>query len=140
MFGQPHSDAAKRVADEFNLHRVASGQAAIGRWVAFTLADGTSDHQIYDTRWDAVTHQHHHEQQCMFLQITPTTLSVCDAEALLSMHRRMYDAGVRLVDPDHRAGGREVIRRVTREDMKAQIRTIATGGRTRPSNLIFPKG
>lgn len=132
-----HTDAAKRVADEYNLHVCAGGSSAVGRWVAFALADGSSDHVLYDSKRDAVIHQHHNEQTMMFLQVRPQSLPVCDAEQLLNMHRRMYDAGVRLTDPEHRQGGLGVIPRLAMEDQRRQIKSIESGGRVAPSNLTF---
>lgn len=137
VFGQSHSDAAKRIADEFNMHREADPYGNLGKWLAFALADGSSDHQVYDSKRDAVRHQHHNETRYMFVQVVPRTMWDCDAEALLNVHRRMYNSGVRLVDPDHRAGGPEMIRRATREDMKAQLRVIRSRGRSAPSNLQY---
>ena len=132
-----HSDAAKRVSDEYNMHRIADCHGSIGKWVAFALADGTSDHQLYDTKHSAVRHQHHNEQWYFFAQIRPVTMAVCETEAMLNMHRRMYDAGVRLIDPSHAHGGRDMINRVSREDQGAQLRTVLSGGRSAPTNIRF---
>jgi len=134
-----HSDAAKRIADEYAMHRIALGYEAIGHWLAFSMHDGTSDHTLYDSKYAAVAHQHHNESTMVFIQITPSGMPVCDAEVLLSVQRKIHDAGVRLVDPDHKQGGRERIRRSTVEDERANLRTILSGGRSAPSNLVFPK-
>lgn len=131
-----HSDAAKRLKDEYALHRLADPIGHIGRWFAVALQDGTSDHVLYDTRRDAVIHQHHNEMYYAYIQIVPSTMTMCDTEAFLAGVRKMYDKGIRLTDPDHRAGGREVITRATLEDQRSLMRTITRG--TRPSNLIIP--
>lgn len=130
-----HSDAARRVADEFNMHRVADPYGSIRKWCAFRLEDGSTDHVLYDSKSDAIRHQHHNEQYYMFVCIAPTTMNYCDAEIMLAMHRRMYANGVRLTDPDDARGGRDVIRRAAREDMKAQLRTIRSRGVIAPTNL-----
>lgn len=130
-----HSDAARRVADEYNMHRIANPYGSIRKWCAFRLEDGTSDHVLYDSKSDCIRHQHNDESRMMFVCIAPATMSACDAEILLAMHRRMYENGVRLVDPDDRRGGRDVIRRAAREDMKAQLRTIRSRGAVAPTNL-----
>lgn len=132
-----HSDAAKRIADEYNLHRCAGGADAIGRWAVFALEDGSSDHVLYDSKHAAVTHQHHNEQRMLFLQISPNSMYVCDAEAFLAVQRKLYDSGVRLTDPDHRSGGRTVIPRLAAEDQRAQILSILSGGKLRPSNIRY---
>lgn len=115
-----HSDAAKRMSDEYNLHRTAGGLDTVGHWIACRLSDGSSDHVLYARRREAVRKQHHNEQQYAFVQIRPTSMSVCEAASFLRFARMAYDAGFRLTDPDHRAGGRQIITRLGIED---QVRT-----------------
>lgn len=131
-----HSDAAKRVADAYNLHRTAAGMGAVGQWIAVALCDGTSDGVLYGCKQAAVRHQHHNEAYYAFIRIAPCSMSPCEAESFLRTNRALYDAGMRLADPDHRGGGREVIPRLTVEDQRAQIAAIL--GRGRPTNLILP--
>lgn len=133
-----HSDAAKRLRDEYALHRLTDPIGNTGRWFAVALQDGSSDHVLYDTRRDAVTHQHHNEMYYAYIQIVPATMTLCDAESFLAAVRKIYDSGTRLTDRDHRAGGREVIARATQEDQYSLIRSINRGGLERPSNLIIP--
>lgn len=134
-----HSDAAKRASGEYNTHYVCGGSGAIGHWIAVSLQDGSSDHQLYATKREAVRHQHHNEKNFAFVQIQPQSMPVCDAEVLLFAHRKMVESGVTLIDRDAPSGGREVIRRLAREDMRNQLRSIRNGGRTVPSNLTFPQ-
>lgn len=129
-----HSDAAKRIHDEYTLHRLAGGDAALGRWFAAALADGRSDHVLYDSRGDAVRHQHHDEALYLFLPIKPGEFSVCDAQTLLKCHRLLAATQKALLDRDHPAGGRQLITRLTDEDQRAQVRALLTGGA--PTNLI----
>jgi hypothetical protein len=136
--GKLHSDAAKRVSDTYRLHSVALGNDAIGKWFAVALHDGTSDGVLYDNRRDAVRHQHHNEQWYAFVCIAPGDMPICDAEAFIDTARKLYDAGFRMTDPDHRSGGRELVRRATIEDQRSMVRSLASGGRRRPSNLKMP--
>jgi hypothetical protein len=133
-----HSDAAKRASDAYRLHKAALGQAAVGRFFAIALADGSSDGVLYDTRRDAVLHQHHNEQWYAFIAIHPGDLDPCEAEEWVALNRMFYDKGIRLTDPEHARGGREVIQRVTVEDQRSLARSIASGGRSRPSGLVYP--
>ena len=120
-----HSDAAKRAADMVNLHLFANpGGGAVRRWVAVALADGRSDQVLYDSKRDAVRHQHHNEQLYAFICISPGGMSVCEAESFLRWNRLAYDAGFRLPDPGHRAGGRQLIPRITNEDQARQLRAL----------------
>jgi hypothetical protein len=134
--GMGHSDAAKRVSDTYNLHRMADPFNSHGKWIAVALADGTSDQVLYDTKQQAILHQGHNEQYYAFVGIAPHTMTVCEAETFLRTVRTLYDRGLRLADPDHRGGGRDVIKRASREDQQSLMRTITRG--SRPSNLTYP--
>jgi len=127
-----HSDAAKRVADQWNLHRIGDPYGAIGKWFAVRLDDGTSDSVLYDTKQDAVKHQHHNEQFYAFLKIVPFTITPCEAEVYLASARNLYKAGMRMPDPDDVNGGRDVIKRSTWDDQTAQGLFLVN------QNLILP--
>lgn len=109
----PHSDAAKRLSDAHNLHRVAGGLDVVGQWIASKLDDGSCDSTLYPTRAEAIRHQLH-ESLCTYVQIQPSSMSVCAAEVMLKIARRLYDAGMRMTDPED--SKREPIRRLTWED------------------------
>lgn len=127
----PHEDAAKRISDIYNLHRLGMGDASIGRWFAARLNDGTSDDTLYDSKRDAVRHQHHDEQFFTFIKIGPYAMTPCDAAVMLKTNRTLHDKGIRLADPDHKRGGLDLIKRVTIEDQLNQ-------SRGRNTNLIMP--
>lgn len=127
-----HTDAAKRFCDTYNLHKIGAGSAANGKWIAIALHDGSSDDTLYDSKRDAVRHQRHNEQWYAFICIVPPSMKYCDAEVMLDVHRRMYDAGLRMTDPDHKHGGMDVIKRVTVEDQLAWASRGAVRG------LIMP--
>lgn len=127
----PHTDAAKRLCDDFNLHRLGDPYGSVGKWMASALLDGSSDRVLYDSKLDAVTHQHHNEQWYTFVKIIPSSMNVCEAEVVMATARSLYDKGMRMADPDHRHGGPEVIKRLTVEDHLAQGRGVI-------QNLIMP--
>jgi hypothetical protein len=131
-----HSDAAKRVADWYNLHRIALGLDAVGHWIAVLLQDGSSDGVLYDSKIDAATHQSGFEYYYAFIQIRPCQMTVCEAEAFMFMQRTLYKLGNHQADTDHPSGGRQIITRLTNEDQRSMVRALATGGR--PSNLLLP--
>lgn len=106
--------------------------------MACAIADGSSDGTLYATKREAVRHQHHNERFYCFIAIGPQSMSVCSAESLLKMFRQTYDAGIHLVDPDHKGGGRDIIRRLTTEDHRSQMRSITMAGLIRPSNIWLP--
>ncbi len=95
-----HTDAAKKCAENINMHYQAIGWDAVGKFCAIALQDGSSDHVLYDTRKDAILHQHHNEQWYCFVKIIPELMGICDAQIFLDFHRKAYDNGFRLVDPD----------------------------------------
>lgn len=124
--GQGHTDAAQRVYDTYHLHRTADIHNAVGNWFAAALSDGRSDGQIYPSKKAAIRHQHHNEMYYTYIQITPANMSVCAAEAMLTVARRMYDAGFRMTDPDDQR--REPIIRSSAEDQFAFVtHGISTG-------------
>lgn len=122
-----HTDAAKRMCDTYNLHKIGAVNGGVGKWIAVRLSDGSSDNVLYDDKLAAVTHQHGNEQWYAFICIVPPSMKVCDAEVMLNAHRRMYDAGLRMTDPDHRHGGMDVIKRLTQTDQLAWARGAVTG-------------
>jgi hypothetical protein len=131
MFGADHTDPAKRLADHYNLHRVADLYGAQGRWIAVRLDDGISDGVLYDTKQDAIRHQTWFEFAYAFLPISMRHMNLCDAETYLALHRKFYAKGFRLADPDKRNGGPDIIMRATREDTRSLLGGVA-------SNLYLP--
>lgn len=123
--GMGHSDAAMRVYDTYHLHRTADIHGAIGSWFAAALTDGTSDGHIYPSKKSAISHQHHNEMYYTYIQITPANMTVCSAEAMLTVARKLYDAGFRMTDPDDMR--REPVKRSASEDQYAfAYRGLAT--------------
>lgn len=114
-----HSDAAKRVADIYSLHRIADPYANIGFWIACALADGQSDMVLYETKRDAIKHQHHNENMYTYIQIVPSTMTPCEAEVMLKVARMAYDNGMRITDGLSR---HDLIKRLGWEDQLALSR------------------
>jgi hypothetical protein len=119
-----HSDAAKRCADNYNLHRIADEYGSIGKWIAIALQDGSSDGVLYDDKLSAVRHQHHNEQRYAFMKISPHGMALCEAEVYLETNRRLYSRGMRMTDPDHKHGGMDLITRLNVEDQLAMMRGV----------------
>lgn len=123
-----HQDPAKRLSDTYNLHRLANGALntdCVGKWFAARLSDGTGDGVLYDSKLECIVHQKGSEHHYVYVKIAPKSMNVCEADVMLATHRRMYSHGVRMVDPDHRKGGLEMIKRINAEDQLAALRGIA---------------
>lgn len=133
-----HSEAAKRLSDQYILHRAALGMAATGQWFAVTLQDGTGDGVLYPSKRDCARHQHGREVYYAFVCIAPSDMGVCDADVFLKTCRALYSAGVRMTDPEDAAGGRAPIMRATREDQASLARSIRSRGLIVPANLQLP--
>jgi hypothetical protein len=116
-----HSDAAKRMSDTFNLHRVADPYGNIGYWFASRLDDGSTDNVLYESKPAAIRGQHHNENYYTFTQIVPTNFTECAAEVMLKLARMAYDKGGRMTDGLSR---HELIRRLGWEDQVAQSNGI----------------
>lgn len=125
-----HSDAAKRVADTYSLHRIADPYGCIGSWIACALLDGESDNVLYDTKADAIKHQHHNENFYTYIQIVPSSFTACEAEVMIKVARMAYDAGMRITDGLSKY---DLIKRLGWEDQTALSQGIA-------QNLEFEKG
>lgn len=132
-----HTDAAKRLRDTYALHRVADPIGNLGKWFAVNLGTAENDGVLYDSRLDAVMHQHHNERFYAFVQIVPSTMTYCDAEYFLSAHRKMREKGITMPARDEHGGGRGLIPRVTAEDQIGQMRALIRGGM--PPNLHLPE-
>lgn len=118
-----HSDAAKRISDIYTMHRVADPYGNIGSWFAAALSDGTSDMVLYDSKRDAIRHQHHNENWYTFIQIVPSMMTPCEAEVMLKISRMMYDKGWRITDGMSKY---DLIRRLGWEDQIAMSKGIVT--------------
>lgn len=118
-----HSDAAKRIADTFALHRLADPYGNIGYWFAAALSDGQTDGTLYESRPHAIRHQHHNEEWYAYIQIVPANLSSCEAETILRVARRAYDSGIARGDGMTR---HELIRRLGWEDQIALSKGFPT--------------
>jgi len=114
--GGGHSDAAKRLADWYNLHRAAGARRGV---IAVALADGASDGVLYDDRAAAVTHQHHDERWYCYIKIAAPSMSVCEAESVMRWQRQA--AAIAPAQRDERNGGLEVIPRLNAEDVERQL-------------------
>lgn len=94
-----YSDAARRCSDVINTHVAVHKFGAFGKWAAIRLSDGGSDGVMYDTKADAVRHQLH-ETQCAYVRIPLDGMSAREAEIYLEFNRKLYDAGMRMSDPE----------------------------------------
>lgn len=96
---QEELDAGRRCADAYNFQLAVHGENAAGKWIAVRLIDGGSDAKLYDTKADAIRFQLH-ETMCAYICLLPTRMPVEDALSVLRVHRKLYEAGARLSDPD----------------------------------------
>lgn len=118
-----HSDAAKRIADTYTMHRLADLYGHIGKWMACRLDDGTSDNCLYESRRQAIFYQKNYENFYTFIQIVPAQITQCEAEIMITVARRIYDAGGRISDGYSR---HELIKRLGWEDQIALSKGIVT--------------
>jgi len=119
-------DAAKRLSDIVNNICISQPLDVVLRtWLAISLADGSSDGTLYESRLSAVQHQYH-ETQCAYLCLkeAPHGMPVKDAYVFLKFHRDAYKAGMRLTDPDKDNGGYDLRMPIAREDVNRQIAAL----------------
>lgn len=130
-------EAGRRAFDEIVLHKLALGIEAFGKWIAVNLSDGRSDHVLYDSRGDAVRHQHGCERDRAYIPVKPGSIDPLELAAFIGVSRKMRAAGIAIPDVDHRNGGLDVIQRTSARDQYAQLRNMFRGDNI-PSNLIIP--
>lgn len=118
-----HSDAAMRVADIYRMHRLADFYGNMRKWMACRIDDGTSDNVLYDSKQDAIRHQHHNENYFTFIQMVPSEMTPCESEVMLKVARMHYDKGHR---NSNGIGNREIIKRLSWEDQIAMSKGIVT--------------
>lgn len=111
-----HTDAARRLADWYNMHRIAGATRGV---IAVALADGNSDGTLYEDRASAVAHQHHNERWYCYVRITAPTMTICEAESVMRWQRQAAEIAPPQLDEP--GGGFEVIPRLNREDVKRQL-------------------
>jgi len=118
-----HTDAAKRISDATILAWTAKGwDGCIGKWLAFRMADGSTTHDLYDSKKDAVRHQSG-LVPIIFLPMNVGGTPVCAAELLLDLHRKAYDRGFEQSDRDHIAP--DIIPRIGYDKLSTQIRALS---------------
>lgn len=131
MHPRGHSDAAKRMADNVNMHYAANELGAwdaVGKWIAYKLEDGSSDQVAYDTMADAVRHTD--EMTHQYVRLNGMRMDYCEAQALMEVHRRARLAGFPQADPNHRSGGKQMLlsnRIEVREQVLSILRTARSG-------------
>jgi hypothetical protein len=118
--------AARHVSESVRLHFSLLGFDCARHWIACRLDNGKGGNTLYDNKHDAIRHQLD-EYLCMYICLTGAPMSVCEAEILLATHRKAYDAGFRMADPDTAAGGGQLIPRVALEHQLATITALETG-------------
>lgn len=116
-------EAAKRASDLANSYLTWYPPFDIrNKWLAFKLEDGTSDGVLYDTKREAVRHQHGNEQWYAFFPFR-NCLGGTNAREMaifLLWNRDAYNNGMRMPDPDDVHGGRDVLMTAARGDQYRQ--------------------
>jgi hypothetical protein len=111
-----YSAACHKCSDIITL---AAQTGNTGQWVAIRMNDGGWDGTLYETRRDAVKHQFY-EQFCCYVKVPPGGMTAKEADAFLSYHRALYDAGFRLPDPEFQPP----LMPLRKEDQVAQINAL----------------
>lgn len=116
-----YSDACHRCSDIVTLAAITGN---IGRWIAIRMSDGGWDGTLYENRADAVSHQFY-EQFCCYVKVPPGGMTPMEADAFISYHRSLYDAGFRLPDPEFQPP----LMPLRADDQRRQIDALTKKGR-----------
>lgn len=126
--------SAKRLSDNINALAVAQPLDVLTHsWIAVSLADGSYDGTLYDTRADAVKHQVH-ETQCAYvcLKEAISGMDIREAYAYLKFHRDAYAKGYVFTDPERPHGGVDLRLPVTQEGVRSHGHAMAMTRRYDP--------
>lgn len=91
----PITDAGRRMSEAVAKARQAGG---MGRWIAVAMADGSWNGDIYDSKADAIRHAD--ESRHAYVMVPPMPMPPAEATAWIDLHRRLFDSGWRMTDPD----------------------------------------
>lgn len=121
--GGGHSEAAARLMDRYNLHKLVGERAG---WIQAKFADGDAwDSAVFATRQEAVNHSHHNEQYTAYINLQAPHMTLCEAASLLRFqaHER------KIMRPQvGEKSGLVVIPRLTIEDQARQLRAMSGHG------------
>jgi hypothetical protein len=122
-----HLDEARRISDTTILAWTVYGwDGYVGKWMAFALQTGRSDNVVYPTKLAAMQHSLN-EKHYMYLNMHPGGMTVCEAHIMLTLHRRARSRDIMTPRLDLPHGGRDIIPRIAREDIHAQLRALMKG-------------
>jgi len=96
------TDAAKRMSDAINARLTFMSLDELRNgWMAFALADGSSDGTVYPSKNEAIRHQSNEFLYAYFcFRNVLGGANPKDCQIYLNMNRHAYDQGMRLQDPD----------------------------------------
>lgn len=96
------TDAAKRMSEAIGLAIVFHPYEELKNgWMAFSLAEGKTDHTIYPSKASAIDHMSNEFFYCYVnMRACFGGMPPKDAQLFLELHREAYDSNMRLADPD----------------------------------------
>ena len=113
-------ESARRFKDAVDLHLSALGWDAVGRWVAVSFSDGSTDGALYGTREEAVAAQGARDNDRWYWQVAPDGVSIGEAEYGIKWARASRQAGL----TETQRLGHQLIMPLPREDIATQLRQL----------------
>ena len=94
LISDEEKTAVQHLRDAVNLHLMAQGAEAHGKYIAIRLSDGKSpDGALYDTRRDAARHNRD-DPWCFYVKVCVGGISEQEAWCVLGYARQAKKAGV----------------------------------------------
>lgn len=94
----PKAARATRAFEHIQLVQLAHGLDALGKWLAISLADGSCDQRLYESKREAIRFQLH-ETQCAYFYFNGMP-RLGELRFFLDLNEQLYDQGLSLADPD----------------------------------------
>jgi hypothetical protein len=113
-------EAARRFKDAVDLHLSVLGWDAVGRWVAVSFEDGSTDNTLYAGRDEAVRAQGARDNDFWYWQVAPDGVSIGEAAYGIQWARSCRTAGL----TETQRLGRQLIMPLPQEDIAAQLRQL----------------
>lgn len=125
---QGHSDDARRMSDATLLAWTVYGyEGYVGHWMAFRLQDGGTDNALYPSKLAAMQHCVNHYRY-LFAVMHPGGMSICEAQILLTLHRRARDRDIATPQLHLPNGGPDLIPRIGYDKIRNQVRALGKAG------------
>ena len=100
----------------------------VGHWMMFRLQDGGSDNTLYPSKLAAMQYAVGDHYRYLYAIMHPGGMSICEAQILLTLHRRARGRDIATPQLHLPHGGPDLIPRIGYDKIRNQIRALGKAG------------